>query len=310
MSEKGWITRYFVPLAASKGAAGLRDDVALLDTDGVIVVTADALVENVHFLPTDPIETVAQKLVRVNVSDILAKGARPLEAMLTLGWPTARKGSELQRFAASLGEELKLWNAALIGGDTTTVPQGLILSLTLTGRCIGKGPVRRAGAKAGDDVWVTGEIGAAMLGLEAIRRRDMDSPFVSSYRVPALPAPSIADVIAAHAHASLDVSDGLLGDAKALATASRVALHLALEAMPIAGDPQSREEKLARITWGDDYQCLFTVPPERAAAIEAMATSENLRLTRIGHVESGRGLFLSENGTSVNLPETLGFEHG
>ncbi|MCA8905409.1 MAG: thiamine-phosphate kinase, partial [Hyphomonas sp.] len=134
MAERVWIAKYFAPAAVSPGAAGLLDDVAELATGSdARIVTTDALIEAVHFLRSDPPETVARKLVRVNVSDILAKGARPSEALLTLAWPQGRDEAELARFAEALTDELEHWNIQLLGGDTTSSPGGLFLSLTLTG---------------------------------------------------------------------------------------------------------------------------------------------------------------------------------
>ena len=165
MSEFDWIARYFAPLVTTERAAGLLDDVAELSSHARIITT-DALVEGVHFLPSDPIETVARKLVRVNISDILAKGGVPGEALLTLGWPKGRAEADLAGFAKALGEELDHWGASLIGGDTVTAPGGLFLSLTLTGHiATGEHIIRRSGAKAGDGIWITGKIWRWRAGL-------------------------------------------------------------------------------------------------------------------------------------------------
>lgn len=168
MAERDWIGKYFAPLAASAGAAGLSDDTAQLGTwKRPVAVTTDAMVEGVHFLAADPIASIARKLVRVNVSDILSAGALPREALLTLGWPAERPEAELAAFAGAFSEELSRWNIALIGGDTVASPLGLFLSLTLTGECVGEALVRRGGAGAGDDLWVTGEIGGPRRGFLA-----------------------------------------------------------------------------------------------------------------------------------------------
>jgi thiamine-monophosphate kinase len=310
MPEKSWIAKYFAPLVLAEGAVGLRDDVAALDTRGAMIITTDALVEGVHFLSTDPLETIARKLVRVNVSDIIAKGAVPVEVLLMVGWPQGRSETDLGRFAGALGVDLKLWGARLIGGDTTSVPGGLVLSITMTGRCHGPGPIRRFGALDGDDIWLTGEIGAAKLGFDALRRRETASPFIGRYHVPEPPMLAAAALIARYARASLDVSDGLLADVKALAGASGLAARLDLGVIPFAGAPTTRPEQMALATWGDDYQTVFTAPPEAANAIAVAAAEIGLKLTRVGTCEPGKGLSLYENNKPVNLPETLGFEHG
>jgi thiamine-monophosphate kinase len=310
VSERDWISRYFAPLVSAPGAAALRDDVAELSAGARMIVTTDALVEGVHFLPDDPIETVARKLVRTNVSDILAKGGRPHEALLTLGWPTGREEDQLARFAAALGEELARWGASLIGGDTTASPQGLFLSLTLTGTCGPEGPVRRSGAKAGDVLWVTGQIGAACRGFRALKVGQMDDPFVECYREPALAPPGIVDLLRKYATASMDVSDGLLGDASMLAAASGLAITVDLDTVPFTGEASSLEERLELASWGDDYQVLFAAPESASARIRGDATETGLQVARIGHFASGSGLLVIAEGVAVNLPETLGFEHG
>ena len=311
MGERDWISRYFKPLAASPGAAALSDDVAALTmADHAMIITADTLIEGVHFLSSDPIESIARKLVRVNVSDILSKGAVPREALLSLGWPRGREEADLAAFAEAFGDELGLWGAQLIGGDTTTSPQGLYLSLTLTGGCGSRGPVRRSGGREGDSLWVTGEIGAACLGFRALQARRTGDPWIPAYRVPRLAPLAVADLVQDHATASMDVSDGLLGDVRTLAAASGLAAELDLGAVPFAGNAPEIEEKLELATWGDDYQVLFAAPPTSAALIASEAAETGIRVTRIGTLTAGSGLAVTLDGAPVNLPETLGFEHG
>ncbi|HAW54704.1 MAG TPA: thiamine-phosphate kinase, partial [Hyphomonas sp.] len=176
MAEKDWIAKYFAPLARAGGAAGLRDDLAqLADSKSPTVITVDALVEGVHFLASDPVASVDQKLVRVNVSDVYAAGALPSEALLTLGWPKERPESDLAEFASALGAELDAFDIHLIGGDTVRSPGGLFLSLTMTGTCLGETPVRRMGAGPDEDIWVTGRVGAAYLGFDAIQKGAVES---------------------------------------------------------------------------------------------------------------------------------------
>lgn len=311
MGERAWIAKYFMPLAASPGAAALLDDVAELSAgEGPLIATVDALVEGVHFLASDPIESVARKLVRANVSDILSKGARPREALLTLGWPQGRTEKDLARFAQALGEEISAWNVQLVGGDTTSIPAGLFLSLTLTGVCGPRGPIRRKGARAGDSLWVTGEIGAALRGFRALQLHREDDPWVSAYRQPALPPLAIAGLVQDYATASMDVSDGLLGDAQMLAAASGLALVVDLGKVPYAGSPVGLEERLELAIWGDDYQILFATPATSDAMVASQADQQGIRITRIGEFVTGSGLSAVLEGKSVNLPETLGFEHG
>jgi len=313
MSETDWIKRYFTPLATSIEAAGLADDAALmLETARARVVTVDALVEGVHFLPGDPIETVARKLVRVNVSDVLAKGAEPGEALLTLGWPEGRGEDELARFAEAFGDELEVWGIRLLGGDTVTHPGGLFLSLTLTGFCLGDWPIRRSGAAAGDDIWVTGEIGLGGLGLAAARGEisDPDWLVAAHYREPKLPIPAMAELISNHAAASMDVSDGLLIDLNRLLQASGAGASITLEDIPFPAQIDTISGKLSAITAGDDYQILFTTRPDRRESVIEVAAKMGQPLALIGKVSAEKTLQLQAEGKGINLPETLGFEHG
>lgn len=312
MAEKDWIKRYFAPLAKADGAVGLSDDVAELRTDGRRIVTVDALVEGVHFLPSDPIETVARKLVRVNVSDVLASGAVPEEALLTLAWPQGRAETELAAFATTLGEELTEWSIDLMGGDTVRVPEGgpLMLSLTVTGRCLGSGPVRRAGAMAGNDIWVSGEIGLGALGLQAALADDSENAALTHYRVPKIPKKAIAGLIARFGTASVDVSDGLLGDLEAVLAASGVGADLTLDRVPFPIGIDSLEDMMRCVTGGDDYQSVFCAALDDREEVAGFASEKDIKISRIGHIRTERGLRVTANGVSVNLPETLGFEHG
>ena len=165
------ISALFAPLATSAGARGLLDDVAVLEAGGALVVTTDAIVEGVHFLPDDPVDAIAKKALRVNVSDLVAKGAKPVGALLTLIWPNGRPSHELTDFARGLREDLDLFAIPLLGGDTTSTPGPLIVSVTAFGTPLGDRVPSRADAKAGEQVWVTGFIGQAFLGLRALQER-------------------------------------------------------------------------------------------------------------------------------------------
>ena len=308
MAEKDWIRQYFAPLAKAPGAAGLSDDTAELSKGaGPLIATVDAMVEGVHFFPDDPIETVARKLVRVNVSDILSAGAVPREALLTLGWPSeGRDFRQIQTFADSFGTELDRWGIHLAGGDTVSVPGGLFLSLTLTGECLGQQPVRRGGGRAGDDLWVTGRIGAARRGYLWKTQGRGEARWLDALQAPELPPLETARLVSGHASAAMDVSDGLLGDLSSLAAASGLAASIALDQVPFAGGAGSVEEMLDLASWGDDYQILFSAPPQAAGFIQ----DSGIELSRIGQLLAGSGLSATHCGKPVNLPETLAFEHG
>lgn len=345
------IRTLFAPLAPGAGARGLMDDVALLQVDGALVVTTDAIVEGVHFLAADPIETVAMKALRVNVSDIVAKGAKPIAALLTLIWPNDRPSREIAVFADGLGRDLEHFGIALIGGDTTSTAGPLTVSMTVFGAPLGERTPSRADARVGDDVWVVGgEIGSAWLGLQLrsgamaldeIRRGrdeaqaaadsramkpqmpdymslpeqdfDLDAAWLmSTYLAPFVRLES-ADIVARFANASMDVSDGLITDARKMAAASDVAIKIAANEIPFSIPAQrwafTGGDFRKFITGGDDYVVLFTAP---ASAREAVAAAEGdgaLRLSRIGWVEEGAGVqVLDAKGEPVPLAQD-GFTH-
>jgi len=288
------------------------DDVAELSSAGgaPVVVTVDAMVEGVHFRVDDPLESVARKLVRVNVSDTYSAGALPAEALLTLGWPEQRPESDLADFAKAFGDELAAHGIQLLGGDTVKAPAGLFLSLTLTGVCQGVSPVRRAGARPGQDVWLTGQIGAACLGFDALERGETADPWMTAYREPQLPAAGIACLVGQHASAAMDVSDGLLGDAAQMAKASGCGIEINLENISVAGNSRDLAEILRLTTWGDDYQILFSAEKNKRDEILSHAAASVMDIEIVGEMTAEPGLRALWRGESVNLPETLGFEHG
>ena len=275
--EDSLIARYFKPLATDPGAFGLTDDAAVLKALGEdIVVTTDAIVEGVHFLSDDPPQTIAQKALRVNLSDLAAKGATPAGFVLTLA---LRKVDEswLAAFARGLGEDTGAFNCPLLGGDTVSTPGPLMVSITAFGRVAPGKMIHRSGARPGDHVVVTGTIGDAALGLDILKKgrvaaalandaasRDM---LVGRYRVPQ-PRNALASAIRAHAHAAMDVSDGLAGDlAKLCAASGRVGQRLSLRPFPCRRPrpPRSRRERSALseiVSGGDDYEILCTVAPD------------------------------------------------
>ena len=298
MHEADWIKRYIVPLVTADGADALRDDVTLISAPGPIIATMDTLVEGVHFLPTDPIDTVGQKLIRVNVSDIHAKGAEPHEALLSVAWPQMRDEQAFAQLMAGIARDLEDFGIALVGGDFVGTSGPLTLTLTLTGRCIGKAPVRRSGGVAGQGLYLNGEIGWGALGLKAARTQE-SAVVAHRYQVPRISPLFVAQIVADMASASLDVSDGLLIDAQRLAQASDCGVRIALDRVPFAQDVESIEEMLEFCTAGDDYRVL----------IAANSGNEIPGFIEIGSLTDSPGMELTVQGQQINPPSTLGFEH-
>lgn len=315
--EDDLIARYFQPLATDPGAFGLIDDAAILKgSSDDLVVTTDAIVEGVHFLPGDPPDTLARKALRVNLSDLAAKGAEPAGFVLTLALREAND-AWLAPFAQALGEDAKAFGCPLLGGDTVSTPGPLMVSVTAFGRVPAKAMVRRTRARAGDVVVVTGTIGDAALGLAVLQQRDAAralaadpvgrEALIARYRVPQ-PRVALADAVRNHANAAMDVSDGLAGDLAKLCRASGVSAEIRLTDVPVS--PAARAVLAARastmealIAGGDDYEVLCTVPEDRLASFREASASAGVALTAIGVIRAGGGpvRFIDADGREVVL---------
>jgi thiamine-monophosphate kinase len=289
-------------LATHPAARDLIDDAAVLQMgDGALVLTHDMIVEGVHYLPGDPPGDVAWKLVAVNLSDLAAKGARPIGVLLgfTLGdedWDRA--------FAAGLGTALTAFGIPLLGGDTVSAPTR-VLGLTALGRTAGPAP-SRAGAAPGHQLWVSGTIGDAGAGLEALRAGEDAPALIERYRTPR-PRLEAGERLAPLVSAMMDVSDGLLIDASRMASASGCGVGIALDAVPRS--PYFPGSAIEAATAGDDYELLFALRPADAATVLALADEIGLPFSRIGEFVEGAGLTLTEDGANVPLPANLGYEH-
>ena len=279
----------------------------MLETgDGAIVLTHDMIVEGVHYLPGDPAADVAWKLVAVNLSDLAAKGARPMGVLLgfTLGdaeWDRA--------FADGLGTVLTAFDIPLLGGDTVSAP-ARVLGLTAIGRAE-RIPPDRSGARPGHRLWVSGSIGDAGAGLAALRDGSEAPALIERYRNPR-PRLEAGERLVPLVSAMMDVSDGLLIDAARMAETSGCRAEIALDAVPLSEAYLARcgEARRAAVTAGDDYELLFAAPPRHGAAILALSEELGLPFTPIGDFAAGSGLGLTESGRPVPLPQRLGFEHG
>ena len=278
----------------------------MLETGGsAIVLTHDMIVEGVHYLPDDPPADVAWKLVAVNLSDLAAKGARPMGVLLgfTLGEAAWDKA-----FADGLGLALRAFGISLLGGDTVSAPTR-VLGLTAIGQAA-QVPPYRSGASPGDQLWVSGTIGDSGAGLRALREGAAAPYLVERYRTPR-PRLEAGERLVPLVKAMMDVSDGLLIDAARMAAASACGIDIALEAIPLSDAYRAArgEARLEAATAGDDYELLFAAAPDDAPRLLALAEELRLPLTPVGHFVPGAGLALSEDGAPVALPERLGFEH-
>jgi len=294
--------------ATHPAARGLLDDVAVVDG---LVITHDSIAEGVHYLAEDPPASVGWKLMAVNLSDLAAKGAAPLGALLSL---SLRGGDDWEmRFLDGVEAAAETYGMPLIGGDTIALPAGSrrVLGLTAIGRA-GCAVPSRAGARAGQQLWVVGTVGDAAAGLELLTRdAKATGVLVDVYRRP-IPLLKAGQLLAPHAAAALDISDGLLLDARRMADASRCGVSLELSSIPlsdafVAVHGQDSEALLFASTGGDDYALLLALDPKLDPF--TLSLPSETRMTRIGNFTEGSGLTLTFNGEAITLPETLGHEH-
>lgn len=300
-------------IASDPAARGLEDDAAVLDVGGrTLVLTHDMIVEGVHFLPGDPPGDVAWKLLAMNLSDLAAKGARPVGALLgyTLGAAEWDRG-----FAEGLSSAASGFGIALLGGDTVRAPEGSARTLGLTAIGEASGPVpSRAGARAGDHLWVSGTIGDSGAGLKLAKAGVPGGrALVERYRNPR-PRLEAGKKLAPLVSAMMDVSDGLLIDAARMAAASNAAIRIDVGLVPLSGPflaamGGAREARMFASSAGDDYELLFAAAPSRSQDLLALAQETGLPLSRIGEVEAGDGLRLCDGEQAVDLPKRLGWEH-
>ena len=298
--EFALIERYFRPLAADPGAFALTDDAAIYRplAGEDLVLTTDLVAAGVHFFPDDPPDLIAKKALRVNLSDLAAKGAEPVGYLLALALPGDWTEAWIRRFAAGLAADQKTYGVSLLGGDTSRASGGLTVAVTAIGRLPRGTMPRRAGAKPGDAVFVSGTIGDGALGLRV--RSGTLSPNLRAakflrdrYLVPE-PRLALAPVVRRFASSAMDVSDGLVGDLAHICAVSGVSAVVEAERVPrspaakavLAADPSLLSLIL---NGGDDYEILATVPAKSAAAYVAAAAATGVPVTRIGEILAGKG---------------------
>lgn len=323
-AEDSLIARYFKPLATDPGAFGLVDDAAILSSSGDdIVVTTDAVVQGVHYLSTDPSDTIARKALRVNLSDLAAKGAAPAGFVLTLAL-RSREDAWLRPFADALGEDAKSFGCPLLGGDTVSTLGPQMISITAFGRVPKGQMVGRTGAKPGDRILVTGTIGDAALGLDLLTGGAVATALaadpaaqemlVSRYRVPQ-PRNVLTQAVRDHATAAMDVSDGLAGDLTKLCAASGVSATVNVASVPLSAAAAGLVARSAicvetLLAGGDDYEVLCTVPPAQSDALIAAGQAVGLAVTAIGTIVAGYEppRFLDGQGQELVL-KRLSYSH-
>ena len=320
-AEDRLIARFFKPLATHPGALDLADDAAFVapPKDCDLVLKTDAIIGGVHFFPEDAADTVAKKALRVNLSDLAAKGATPLGFLVSLALPKDIGEAWLTAFAQGLRADAEAFACPLFGGDTDRTPGPIVVSIAMVGSVPEGAMVRRAGAKAGDLVFVTGTIGDAALGLAL--RQGAQWPLTDAQRAHLLsryllpqPRNVLSEAVRTHASAAMDVSDGLAGDLAKLARVSQVAAEVEAARVPlsdaaqvaVAADPAMLETAL---TGGDDFEIVCTVPHAKAESFRASAQAVGVPVSEIGRIVAGEGArFLAADGHALSF-KRASFSH-
>jgi thiamine-monophosphate kinase len=307
MGELAFIERLRM-LATDPAARRLDDDVAVI---GDLVLTHDMLAEGVHFLDSDPPASVGWKLVAVNLSDLAAKGAVPVAALM--GMSLRGEAEWEERFLEGVAAACEAYGLPLIGGDTIALPEAAPRVLGLT--AIGKGGAiipSRGGGRPGDALWLVGTLGDALAGLKLLQEdREAEGPLVEAYRRP-VPQLAVGRLLAPHVTAMMDVSDGLLLDASRLCAASDCGASIDLGSMPlsrayVAEHGADRRARLKAATGGDDYALLASLPNDFDPL--GLSLPSGTILVRVGTLVEGKGLSLFDSKGKVPLPEQLGYEH-
>ncbi len=316
-AEERLIARHFRPLATHPGAFGLADDAAAIAVPpgSDLVLTTDGVIAGVHVFADDPPELIARKALRMNLSDLAAKGATPLGFLLALSLPADTKSAWIAAFARGLGDDASHYGCPLLGGDTDRTPGPAAVSIAAFGAVPRGKMVRRSTAKVGDVVVVTGTIGDAALGLKL--RRDARlaerwrlgkaeaAHLIRRYRMPQ-PRNALAHAVLRYASAALDISDGLAGDLDKLCRRSRVAAEIDVAKVPLSkaaravikSDPGLVDTVL---TGGDDYEIALTVAPKKLAAFQRAAKAAAVPVTEIGRVRRGEGARFVRDGEALKF---------
>lgn len=325
MAEPGefeLIARLFAPLAKGRpGALGLTDDVALIDCPPgrSLAITTDALVAGVHFRPEDPPDRIAQKAVRVNLSDLAAKGARPIGLLQAVAFPIGIGFAWIEAYANGLALDLDRFNVPLIGGDTVVTPGPFTVTITALGEIETGRALLRSGARKGDRIWVSGTLGDAALGLMVLKgglaQLDADSRahLVTRYQLPT-PRLELGRALRGLANAAMDISDGLVGDLAHIGATSRLGAVIERDSLPLSSAARAALSADRRLIdqvlgGGDDYELLFTADPDAEPALKALSGRLGLPLTAIGRMVEGEGVRVVDAAGDPVAVTMTGYRH-
>ncbi len=317
MTSEFDVIRQYFQVAAKGIPLAVGDDAALLDIapDHQLVTSADLLLEDRHFLPDTPPDTLGHKALAVNLSDLAAMGAKPLACLLSLGLPSIDH-AWLQQFARGFHTLAKAAACPLVGGDTTRSAQGLVVGVTVLGTVPRGAALQRDAARTNDDVWLTGYLGAAYVGLQVLWGKQKVDAAQRESLLKQLQSPQPPYGFAPHlqtiAHAAIDISDGLMQDLGHLLAASNKGAELDYQALPSHPAIQhldARQLAEAVLTGGDVYQLCFTAPSEHRQTIRQLAKQHQVRVSCIGRVTEQKGIAIKHLPHPDLIPAQLGFDH-
>ncbi len=316
LGEFDLIEQLLKPLAAGfPGALDLEDDAALvaLEAGRELVIAKDAMVAGIHFLPDDPADLVAGKLLRVNLSDLAAMGADPLGYLTVIARPRDMADLYLEGLAQGLARDQQRFGLHLLGGDTVSTEGPLVLSLTILGTVPTGQALRRRGAAPGDRLFVSGTLGDAAMGLRVLRglatSEDEALPLIDRYRTPQ-PRLGLGRALRGVASAAIDVSDGLLADLGHILDVSKVGAVVQADRLPRSDAAASLPGSLAAaLGGGDDYELLFAVPAERCDRIAEIGQLAGTAVTEIGQIVADPGLTLLDQEGRPMQPSSAGWRH-
>lgn len=323
LSEFDFIDQYLKRLADSPSALGLEDDAAILsDLSGQnLIISKDMLVAGIHFFKDDPPHKIAQKALRVNLSDMAAKGAKPIGYFLGLGLTDTPDRDWISAFCDGLKHDQDLYEISVLGGDTVKSPDRLTLSVTILGTGTPNKTPLRKGAQPGDVIMVSGTLGDSALGLLTSLKDprldaldQADRAFLRERYLLPEPRLSYRSILETYAHSSIDVSDGLIADLTHITKASGVGATLNFESIPLSGaaeralfiDPSFSTSILSG---GDDYEILFTVAPDSVPKIFEASAQLNLPISQIGVINNETGLQVLKDRKNFDLPSKSGHDH-
>lgn len=323
MDEFARIANFFAPLSLKEpGAFSLTDDAALITPppQASLVITQDTLVAGIHFIGNEPAHLIAQKALRVNLSDLAAKGAKPHAYFLSLSLPDIYDNAWIKDFVHGLKEDQERFAITLMGGDSTRTPNTLTITITAVGFVPEGRMLRRNSAKTGDIICVSGTLGDAYLGLQLLQNLipPLQNPahqqhLISRYQLPD-PRLALRNTLMDHATSCIDLSDGLLQDLSHICKQSALGAALQLELIPCSEAaqallPPSIDNLLSLATGGDDYELLFTLPPDMHTQVNQWASDYGIPLTVIGRMQSGAGIHATHQSENISLPSRLGYQH-